>query len=100
MYVTAKLSLEGYSPHNLRYLQCGDTRQDEAEDAARFQAWKACLGTHYISVQYVKSRKKFHTESQGFIIPELSVLNSCTAETESPNLVLTATDFTVMYINE
>lgn len=43
-YVTAKLSLEGYSPHNLRYLQCGDTRQDEAEDAARFQAWKACLG--------------------------------------------------------
>ncbi|XP_069688106.1 myosin-I heavy chain isoform X2 [Periplaneta americana] len=40
----AKLSLEGYSPHNLRYLQCGDTRQDEAEDAARFQAWKACLG--------------------------------------------------------
>nr|CAD7412692.1 unnamed protein product [Timema poppensis] len=39
-----KLNLEGYSPHNLKYLQCGDTRQDEAEDAARFQAWKACLG--------------------------------------------------------
>ncbi|GLH14979.1 Myosin-VIIa [Gryllus bimaculatus] len=39
-----KLSLEGYSPHNLHYLMCGDTRQDEAEDAARFQAWKACLG--------------------------------------------------------
>lgn len=29
---------------NLRYLQYGDTRQDEAEDAIRFQAWKACLG--------------------------------------------------------
>ncbi|XP_046994484.1 myosin-I heavy chain [Schistocerca americana] len=39
-----KLNLEGYSPHNLNYLQCGDTRQDEVEDAARFQAWKACLG--------------------------------------------------------
>ncbi|XP_063215940.1 unconventional myosin-IXAa isoform X2 [Bacillus rossius redtenbacheri] len=39
-----KLSLEGYSPHNLRYLQFGDTRQDETEDAARFQAWKTCLG--------------------------------------------------------
>ncbi|XP_075226131.1 unconventional myosin-IXb-like dachs [Lycorma delicatula] len=39
-----KLNLEGYSPHNLVYLQHGDTCQDEAEDAARFQAWKACLG--------------------------------------------------------
>lgn len=52
MYITkicflfaVKLNLEGYSPENLRYLQCGDTRQDEAEDAARFQAWKACLGS-------------------------------------------------------
>lgn len=55
-HVTAKLSLEGYSPHNLRYLQCGDTRQDEAEDAARFQAWKACLGMYHIPVLYMKTR--------------------------------------------
>lgn len=40
----AKLNLDGYSPANLRYLQCGDIHQDEKEDAARFQAWKACLG--------------------------------------------------------
>ncbi|XP_039284577.1 unconventional myosin-IXa [Nilaparvata lugens] len=40
----AKLNLEGYSPLNLAYLQHGDTNQDEAEDAVRFQAWKACLG--------------------------------------------------------
>ncbi|XP_073968429.1 unconventional myosin-IXb-like dachs isoform X3 [Rhodnius prolixus] len=40
----AKLNLEGYNLHNLSYLKCGDTRQDEAEDAGRFQAWKACLG--------------------------------------------------------
>ncbi|XP_043288303.1 unconventional myosin-IXb isoform X2 [Venturia canescens] len=39
-----KLNLEGYNLKNLRYLQYGDTRQDEAEDAIRFQAWKACLG--------------------------------------------------------
>ncbi|XP_057331572.1 unconventional myosin-IXb isoform X3 [Microplitis mediator] len=39
-----KLHLEGYNLKNLRYLQHGDTRQDEAEDAIRFQAWKACLG--------------------------------------------------------
>ncbi|KAL6424379.1 hypothetical protein ACFW04_009870 [Cataglyphis niger] len=39
-----KLNLEGYNLKNLRYLQHGDTRQDEAEDATRFQAWKACLG--------------------------------------------------------
>lgn len=38
-----KLHLEGYNPQNLRYLQHGDTRQDEAEDAVRFQAWKNCL---------------------------------------------------------
>jgi len=36
--------LEGYNLKNLRYLQHSDTRQDEAEDAIRFQAWKACLG--------------------------------------------------------
>ncbi|CAH1398223.1 unnamed protein product [Nezara viridula] len=39
-----KLNLDGYNLHNLSYLKCGDTRQDEAEDATRFQAWKACLG--------------------------------------------------------
>lgn len=41
---SVKLNLEGYSPLNLFYLQNGDTYQDEAEDAARFLAWKACLG--------------------------------------------------------
>ncbi|XP_050538527.1 unconventional myosin-IXb isoform X2 [Daktulosphaira vitifoliae] len=39
-----KLNLEGYSPSNLQYLMHGDTRQDEVEDAARFQSWKSCLG--------------------------------------------------------
>lgn len=39
-----KLNLEGYSATNLRYLQGGDVFQDEKEDAARFQAWKTCLG--------------------------------------------------------
>ncbi|XP_011312916.1 unconventional myosin-IXb isoform X2 [Fopius arisanus] len=39
-----KLNLEGYNVKNLRYLQQGDSRQDEAEDAVRFQSWKACLG--------------------------------------------------------
>ncbi|XP_032584952.1 unconventional myosin-Va isoform X2 [Drosophila mojavensis] len=38
-----KLHLEGYSPANLRYLR-GDVAQNEQEDAARFQAWKTCLG--------------------------------------------------------
>jgi dachs protein len=44
MLFPAKLNLENYSVHNLNYLRHGDTTQDEAEDAARFQAWKACLG--------------------------------------------------------
>lgn len=39
-----RLNLEGFTLTNLRYLQNGDTRQDEQEDSARFQAWKACLG--------------------------------------------------------
>jgi dachs len=39
-----KLNLDGYSIENLQYLQYGDVRQDEREDSARFQAWKACLG--------------------------------------------------------
>ncbi|XP_046478520.1 unconventional myosin-Va isoform X1 [Neodiprion pinetum] len=40
----AKLNLEGYNLNNLRYLQHGDTRQEETEDAVRFHSWKACLG--------------------------------------------------------
>ena len=39
-----RLNLEGYSVHNLNYLQSGDTCQNEQEDAMRFQAWKTCLG--------------------------------------------------------
>jgi dachs len=38
-----KLNLDGYNIENLQYLQYGDVRQDEREDSARFQAWKACL---------------------------------------------------------
>lgn len=38
-----RLNLEGYSVHNLNYLQSGDTCQNEQEDAMRFQAWKTCL---------------------------------------------------------
>lgn len=30
-----KLNLEGYNPQNLKYLQMGDTRQNEVEDNAR-----------------------------------------------------------------
>ena len=40
----ARLCLEGYSVDNLRYLNGGDTRCNQAEDARRFAAWKACLG--------------------------------------------------------
>lgn len=39
-----RLNLDGYSVHNLNYLQSGDTCQNEQEDAKRFQAWKTCLG--------------------------------------------------------
>jgi len=63
-YVTAKLSLEGYSLHNLRYLQCGDTRQDEAEDASRFQAWKACLGIKYTVIHCTKIKSAIVTAIQ------------------------------------
>ena len=63
-YVTAKLSLEGYSPHNLRYLQCGDTRQDEAEDASRFQAWKACLGIQHTIIHRTKITNTIHSNRQ------------------------------------
>lgn len=40
----SRLHLEGYTIHNLNYLKFGDSKQDEGEDAARFQAWKTCLG--------------------------------------------------------
>ena len=40
----ARLHLEGHTLCSLRYLQGGDRRQHAAEDAARFQAWKSCLG--------------------------------------------------------
>ncbi|XP_046398448.1 unconventional myosin-Ia [Ischnura elegans] len=39
-----KLGLQNYGIHNLRYLNRGNTSQDEAKDAARFLAWRACLG--------------------------------------------------------
>ncbi|RWS15743.1 unconventional myosin-IXb-like protein [Dinothrombium tinctorium] len=39
----AKLNLEGYNIHNLRYLNRGDVTQNESEDATRFEAWKTCL---------------------------------------------------------
>ena len=45
-----RLNLEGYNVKNLRYLQGGDTRQDEAEDAVRFQNWKACLGKILVTI--------------------------------------------------
>ena len=38
---TQKLLLK---PIYLRYLNCGDTRTDEVEDAARFEVWKGTLG--------------------------------------------------------
>ncbi|XP_074602506.1 unconventional myosin-IXb-like dachs isoform X2 [Brevipalpus obovatus] len=38
-----RLNLDGYNVHNLRYLNRGDTQQNEVEDAARFEDWKASL---------------------------------------------------------
>ncbi|KAK2714712.1 hypothetical protein QYM36_009062, partial [Artemia franciscana] len=38
-----RLKLEGYNLHNLKYLNQGDLKQNEVEDAKRFQAWKAVL---------------------------------------------------------
>ena len=48
----ARLSLEGYSVDNLRYLNRGDTRCNQAEDARRFANWKACLGNHKFSFSF------------------------------------------------
>lgn len=39
----AQLNLIGYSVHNLRYLNQGNTKQHETEDSTRFEAWKTCL---------------------------------------------------------
>lgn len=47
----ARLSLEGYSVDNLRYLNRGDTRCNQAEDARRFANWKACLGIIHLIFQ-------------------------------------------------
>lgn len=43
LILTARLNLDGYNVHNLRYLNRGDTRQNEAEDAARFEDWKVSI---------------------------------------------------------
>lgn len=49
----ARLSLEGYSVDNLRYLNRGDTRCNQAEDARRFANWKACLGKAPFSISTI-----------------------------------------------
>ncbi|XP_022252773.1 myosin-51-like isoform X2 [Limulus polyphemus] len=38
-----KLGLDGYSMHNLCYLNSGDVAQSVLEDSTRFQSWKTCL---------------------------------------------------------
>ncbi|KAL7647373.1 UNVERIFIED_CONTAM: hypothetical protein RMT77_000969 [Armadillidium vulgare] len=45
-----KLHLQGHSVRTLKYLSEGDIRQDEANDAKRFEEWKACLGVLGIQV--------------------------------------------------
>ncbi|KAJ2944094.1 hypothetical protein O0L34_g18061 [Tuta absoluta] len=40
----AALHLDGYSPQDLRYLASPQHRRPDPEDAARFHAWKTCLG--------------------------------------------------------
>ncbi|XP_049874409.1 unconventional myosin-IXb [Pectinophora gossypiella] len=40
----AQLHLEGYSAQDLRYLASPQHRRPDPEDAARFHAWKTCLG--------------------------------------------------------
>lgn len=60
-----RLSLEGYSVHNLRYLNRGDTRCNETQDAQRFIAWKACLGAWFklqLSIFFPKKELK-HSEA-------------------------------------
>lgn len=36
----AKLNLQSYNIHNLKYLNKGDLIQNETEDSRRFEAWK------------------------------------------------------------
>ena len=43
----ARLSLEGYSVDNLRYLNRGDARCNQAEDVRRFANWKASVSVYY-----------------------------------------------------
>ncbi|CAH0729426.1 unnamed protein product, partial [Brenthis ino] len=40
----AQLHLDGYTANDLRYLATSHPRRPEAEDGARFLAWKSCLG--------------------------------------------------------
>ncbi|KAL4708682.1 hypothetical protein ACJJTC_010627 [Scirpophaga incertulas] len=40
----AQLHLDGYTAQDLRYLQSSQQWRAEPEDAARFHAWKTCLG--------------------------------------------------------
>ena len=53
-----QLGLDGYSVQDLLFLNNSDTRQDEAQDAARFQEWKtnlAVLGIPFMDVVRVLS---------------------------------------------
>ena len=44
----ARLSLEGYSVDNLRYLNRGDARCNQADDdVRRFANWKASVSVYY-----------------------------------------------------
>ena len=49
----ARLSLEGYSVDNLRYLNRGDARCNQAEDVRRFANWKASPVSVYYFVRFV-----------------------------------------------
>ncbi|XP_064073394.1 unconventional myosin-IXAa isoform X2 [Vanessa tameamea] len=40
----SQLHLDGYTANDLRYLASSHPRRPEAEDGARFHAWKSCLG--------------------------------------------------------
>ena len=49
----SQLGLEGFTVRDLLYLNMGDTRQDEVQDAARFADWKsnlAVLGIPFMDV--------------------------------------------------
>ena len=49
----SQLGLEGFAVRDLLYLNMGDTRQDEVQDASRFADWKsnlAVLGIPFMDV--------------------------------------------------